>query len=254
LANYPTLGLAPVAEFAKAADASPATVLRFVAQIAFESYPDFQRQLRDELEERMKSPLQKGPPPARKGGDPDFLAHFAAQLSANMANTAARLPASEFEAVCARLADPRAACHLLGGRFTDAIAAYMTAHLRIVRPGVRKLDERAASRADQVLDVAAGDVAIILDIRRYDQNLLSMAKVIKARRASIILITDSWISPVSRYAKYVLPCSVDMGRTWDSSATLLMVAEAILARVTELSWDKASARIGAIEHLQRDPD
>ena len=41
-----------MAEFAQQAGASSATVLRFVSQLGYKSYPDFQRALREELEER----------------------------------------------------------------------------------------------------------------------------------------------------------------------------------------------------------
>lgn len=248
LADYPTLGLAPAAEFAELSHTSPATILRFVAQLGFESYPDFQRQLREELSERIKTPLEKtrAAKPAGKGS---FLPRFVKSIEDNLRETMQRLPDSEFEAVCARIADTRGACHLIGGRFTDAIASYMSAHLRVIRAGVRKLEDRPASRADQLLDVDAGDVVVIFDIRRYDADLVRLAKAAKDRRATVILITDTWISPASRYARHVLPCAVDVRRTWDSNAVLFSVCEAIIARITERSWSKAKARVEAKEVL-----
>jgi DNA-binding MurR/RpiR family transcriptional regulator len=250
LANYPTLALGPVADFAKASGASGATILRFVAQLGFDSYPDFQRRLREELEERIKSPLQK-PSPQKGKRQPAalYFSRFVEHASENMRETAAKLPQSEFEALAGRLADPRHGVHILGGRFTDAIAAYLTAHLRVVRPNVRHLEARASSAGDQLLDVKAGDCAVIFDIRRYDDGLLRLAMALKARRARVALITDSWISPVSRVAKYVLPCAIDIGRTWDSSASLFVASEALIARVTELCWDEAEARIKAREGM-----
>lgn len=248
LGDYPTLGLAPVAEFAASSHTSPATVLRFVAQLGFSSYPDFQRQLREELSERFKTPLEKTPA-AKAGGQGSFLPRFAKKVEDNLRETALRLPEAEFEAVCARIADSRSACHLSGGRFTDAIASYLTAHLRVVRAGVRKLEGRPASRADQLLDVNPRDVIIIFDIRRYDDDLVRLAKAAKDRRATVILITDTWISPASRYARHVLPCAVDVRSTWDSNAVLFSVSEAIIARVTERSWSKAKARVEAKEVL-----
>lgn len=248
LGSYPTLGLAPVAEFAQQAGASSATVLRFVAQLGYKSYPDFQRALRDEMEQRSKSPLQRSTSGAAKGaGDAQFLDHFIAQAVDNLRETAALIPASEFEAVCARLADDRRQCWLGGGRFSDFLAGYMAAHLRLIRPGVQRLDGRAASRADQLLDVRAGDVAVLFDVRRYDPALLELAGDLAARRAQIVLITDEWMSPVSRFAKLVLPARTEMGRTWDGNGALLTLVEAVLARTTELTWPTASTRMGAVE-------
>jgi hypothetical protein len=47
--------------------------------------------------------------------------------------------------------------------------------------------------------------------------------------------------------KYVLPCSVDVASVWDSSVLLFAIAEAIIARVTELNWAEAEKRIASKE-------
>lgn len=248
LSNYPTLGLAPVAEFAHHSGASAATVLRFVAQLGFKSYPDFQRSLREELEERAKSPLQRSLTAVRhETAIGNFLDDFFAQLVTNMQASVARIPTSEFEAASARLADLKRGCHIIGGRFTDAMASYMEAHLRLVRPGVRRLDGRPASRADQLLDIRPGDTVVIFDIRRYDADLMDVAGSLAARRASIVLVTDEWISPVSRHAKIVLPCRIAVDRTWDANTAIFALTEALIARTTELSWPSAEKRMGSVE-------
>lgn len=247
LGSYPTLGLAPVAEFAEQSGASSATVLRFVSQLGYKSYPDFQRALRDELEERSKSPLQRSPSAAHGKADANFLDRFVAQAADNLRGSAGLIPASEFEAVCEKLAEGRGSCYLAGGRFTDFLAGYMEAHLRLIRAGVRRLDGRPATRADQLIDVRAGDLAIIFDVRRYDASLLDVAADLAARRAQIVLVTDEWMSPVSRFAKLVLPCRTEMGRTWDANGALFTLVEAVLARTTELSWATASKRMGTLE-------
>jgi len=248
LGSYPTLGLSPVAEFAQQSGASSATVLRFVSQLGYKSYPDFQRALREELEQRSKSPLQRSHGSgAPSEGDQGFLDRFVTQAADNLRGSASLIPTSEFEAVCARLAENRGSCYLAGGRFTDFLAGYMEAHLRLVRQGVRRLDGRPATRADQLIDVKPGDLAIIFDVRRYDPSLVDVATELAARRAQIVLITDEWMSPVSRFAKLVLPCRTEVGRTWDANGSLFTLVEAIIARTTELSWPTASKRMGAIE-------
>ncbi|HEY0919508.1 MurR/RpiR family transcriptional regulator [Devosia sp.] len=248
LANYPTIGFAPVAEFSRQSGASAATALRFIAQLGYGSYAEFQRALRQELEERVKSPLQRSlARPPRPDHDADFLDRFVRQAVDNLLASAARIPSSEFEAVCARLADNKGACHLFGGRFTDAVAAYMEAHLRLIRPGVRRLEGRSASRSDQLLDVRAGDVAIVFDVRRYDPELAEAAAGLASRRVFVVLVTDAWISPVSRHAKIVLPCETAMDRIWDANVAVFAMVEAIIARTTELAWSTASKRIGSSE-------
>lgn len=247
LGNYPLLGLAPVAEFAAGAGVSAATIVRFVAQLGFKSYPDFQRALREELEERSKSPLQRGAALAAEPGEAPFLSAFFEQSARRLEGTAALISPGEFETVCRRLAETKRGCYLAGGRFTDFLAGYLEAHLRLIRPGIRRLDGRPATAADQLIDVKPGDLAILFDVRRYDPALLETAQTLSRRKAHIVLITDEWLSPIARHARYCLPCRTETGRTWDANAVLLALIEAMIARVTELGWKAASERIGALE-------
>lgn len=247
LGNYPLLGLAPVAEFAAGADVSAATIVRFVAQLGFKSYPDFQRALREELEERSKSPLQRGVTTSGHSGEAPYLSAFLAQSARRMEETAALISPGEFETVCRRLTETKRSCYLAGGRFTDFLAGYLEAHLRLIRPGIRRLDGRPATSADQLIDVKPGDLAILFDVRRYDPAMLEIAHTLSRRKAHIVLITDEWLSPIARHARYCLPCRTETGRTWDANAVLLGLVEAIIARVTELGWETASERIGALE-------
>jgi Transcriptional regulators len=246
LGNYPLLGLAPVADFAASAGVSPATIVRFVAQLGFKSYPDFQRALREELEERSKSPLQRGAL-ASLPAEGSFLADYLQQAAQRATDTVQLIPDWEFEAVCQKLAESKPRCFLAGGRFTDFLAGYFEAHLRVIRSGVTRLDGRRATRADQMIDVRPGDLAILFDVRRYDDDLLLAAAELARMRAHIVLVTDEWVSPISRHARHVLPCRTETRRTWDANGAILSLVEALIARTTELSWATASRRMGALE-------
>lgn len=251
LANYPSIGLSTIAELAKAAGTSSPTVLRFVTRLGFESYPEFQRALREDVQSQLMSPspLERGR--STRGiqpADPGLASNFA-RISENLEATLKALPESEFDAACELLADPKAGCYFLGGRFSDFIAGYMAAHLRIIRPQVHHFQGQTSTWNDQFLDIRPGDVAVLFDIRRYQADLLRLADLLTERRVRIILITDPWLSPIARSAKVVLPCQVESGRTWDSSVALMAVAEALIDRVSRDQWAHAQTRMQALEDI-----
>ncbi len=252
LARYPIAGLSSVAEFADLAGTSGPTVLRFVAKLGYQSYPEFQRALRSEIHESLMSPLDKD---RSDHGDtaavPSVLMEIFERVRANLADTARELSGSELDAACALLGDPKHQCYCLGGRFSDSVAAYMASHLRIVRPGVRRFEGQVSTWRDQILDVRSGDVAVIFDIRRYQEDLLEVAGLLSERKARIVLVTDQWLSPIARFAQVVLPCRIDIGRTWDSSAALLVVAEVMINRVTQDGWATSKDRIRKLEALAK---
>jgi len=248
LASYPLLGLETVSRFAAQAGVSAPTILRFVARLGFASYADFQRRLMAEVEARLLSPLEKADAGASAARHP--RAGFADAVAGNVAETFRRLPAGEFEAVAALLADPRRPLHLLGGRFTDALALYMTAHLRILRPNVGHLAGQRANWRDQLLDLGSRDVLFLIDIRRYQDDLVELAADAARRKVAVVLLTDQWLSPVARSARHVLPARVSAPSAWDSSVALLALIEALLADVTARRGPEARARIAAIETLR----
>jgi DNA-binding MurR/RpiR family transcriptional regulator len=251
LTNYPAAGLAPVAEFAERARVSAPTVLRFVAKLGFLGYPDFQRQLRGELEAQLASPLAK---PARKAGPRSpqrpFIDPFAEAAVANLQGTFRHLSEDDFSAIVELICDRRRSVHLLGGRFTDALARYLAAHLSLVRPDVRHVPSGIGVWRDRLLDIRRRDVVFVFDIRRYQEDVIAFARDAAARGAEMVLVTDQWISPLSRQAKHVLACRVAAPSRWDSSVALLAVVEALTAAATERLGEFARKRIEELERLR----
>jgi DNA-binding MurR/RpiR family transcriptional regulator len=182
----------------------------------------------------------------------DRLGRFAEAAIANIRETAANVPRGEFEAVVRVLADAGRHAHVLGGRFTDALAGYFCAHLRVLRPNVRGITGGRASWLDQLLDVGKRDAVILFDIRRYSTDLAAFAESAAERGATIILITDQWLSPISRSAKHVLPAHVAAPSIWDSSAGLVLIVEAVLAALARELGPTARDRLATIERLRRD--
>lgn len=253
LANYPVAGLETVAEFARRADVSAPTILRFVGRLGFAGYPEFQKQLRAELDAQYQTPLARTP--ARTGAPLDggaFLDSFGSAVVDNIATTFANLPAAEFDAVVALLASVRRRVFVVGGRFSDALAQYLAAHLRIVRPGVIHFAGQTDNWRDQLLDLGRKDVVVVFDIRRYQDSLLSLAAKAEDCGATIVLVTDQWLSPIARHAAHVLAARIAVPSNWDSSAAMLALVEALIAATTDRLWETASDRIAAVEHLRRD--
>ncbi|MFN8831139.1 MAG: MurR/RpiR family transcriptional regulator [Labrys sp. (in: a-proteobacteria)] len=246
LSNYPFAGLETVAQFASRAGVSAPSVLRFVARLGFGAYADFQKRLKDELEAQLKSPLAKPVMPTTSPAST-----FAAAVTANIAQTFDNLAPTEFEAIAALLADPRRRLHFVGGRFTEAIALYAVRHLRVVRPDVLLVEGQASTWRDQVIDFGKRDVLVAFDIRRYQDDVIQFCEEAADRGATIVLITDQWLSPIARCARHVMSARIDAPSNWDSSVAILALVEALIAAVTKSLWESAEARMKALETLRQ---
>jgi DNA-binding MurR/RpiR family transcriptional regulator len=250
LSNYPFAGLETVAQFASRAGVSAPSVLRFIARLGFSAYADFQRRLKEELEAQLQSPLMKRSPSSGAGAP---FSDFVQAVTTNLAQTFDALPPAEFEAIVALLSDTKRRLHGLGGRFTEPLALYAVRHLRVVRPDVSLLDGQAATWRDRVIDFGRRDILLVFDIRRYQEDVIELTEAASLRGATIVLFTDQWLSPTARFAKHVISARIAAPSSWDSTAALFAVVEALIASVTKRLWDVAEPRMKALEELRRRP-
>jgi DNA-binding MurR/RpiR family transcriptional regulator len=246
LADYPVAGLETVAGFGRAAGVSGPTILRMIAKLGFGSYGAFQATLRSELAARLATPLMKGGDTAGR----DHLGRFAAASIENIRATAANIAPDEFAAVARLLADGKRPVHVLGGRFTDPVADYLVAHLRVLRPGVRRITGGPMNWFDQLLDIGKRDIVVLFDIRRYADDLIDLAGKTSKRGATVVLFTDQWLSPISRVARHVLPARIVAPSVWDSASGVLLLVEALLSAAAAELGVEARERLSAVEELR----
>lgn len=250
VANYPLLGLKTVAEFAGQAGVSSPTILRFVARLGFQNYPEFQSALQDEVAARLQSPAARPlgtglAAPGQSGAPPLVEA-----MLENVHLTVRSIGSRHITEVAAMLAAPRAGIHLLGGRFTDALARYMASHLALVRPGIVHLAGQESVLRDRLVDLGKRDVLVVFDIRRYQESLLRVAEKAHGRGVQIVLMSDQWLSPIARFARHVLAARTGVPSPWDSSVALMVLCELLIAEVTRLLKAESARRLAALEALR----
>lgn len=248
IANYPVIGLKTVAEFSQGAGVSSPTILRFVARLGFQNYPEFQAALQDELAAQLQSPASRAglSQPSRKGRTP---ATVEATLE-NIRETFRHVSEKQIADIVALLAQPNADVFLIGGRFTDPVARYMAAHLTIIRPRVLHLVGQESNWRDRLIDMGKRDVVMIFDIRRYQESLLRFAEKAHQRGVHIVLVTDQWLSPIARFARHVVAGRTAVPSPWDSSAALFVFAEMLIGELTRRLESESARRIGEMEGLR----
>ncbi len=253
LADWPMAGLQSATDLARTTGVSTPTVLRLAARLGYASYPGFQKRLREELAAQLSSPLAKSaraPGSGARRGAARGGSEFAEAVIRNLRETFANLPPTELDEAGRLLADRRRRIHLVGGRFTDSLARYVSVQLRVLRPDVSHLQDQESNWQDQLLDMGRRDVLVVFDIRRYQPSLLRLAEGASARGARVVLVTDQWLSPIARVAAHLLPARVVVPSVLDSSAALLALGEALLAEVTRRDWAHSRRRMRDLERLR----
>lgn len=241
LSHFPMSALGSITTLARAADVSSPTIVRLVQKLGFKGWTEYQTALRSEVGKLLVAPL------SLEGQASHPLQAYAAQVVGNIESTLAQISAADVTGTAALLADLERRILVMGGRLTHAHADYMATLLRVIRADVAFIDDHLTDWQQALLDLRAGDVLVLFDIRRYEANAVLFAELACDQGAEVVLFTDRWLSPAAAHARHTLACQVEMPSAWDSTAALMLVVEAILAQVQGLLADEVQARLNRLE-------
>jgi DNA-binding MurR/RpiR family transcriptional regulator len=132
--------------------------------------------------------------------------------------------------------------HVLGLRKCASVAYLLAYLLRMVRPGVRHLIPASGMLADDLRDLADGDVFVALSIHRYTADTVRAIAAAKRRGLRTIALTDNAASPLVPHAD--VTCYVETG-----GVTLLRSLSAFVSLVQALATAVA-LRGGTTSHSE----
>lgn len=247
--HYPISVLGSITALAKAAHVSTPTVVRLVQKLGYKGYPDFQSVVRAEVEERLISPIAKHDRWAEGVPHTHILNRFADAVVGNLQATLGQIDHAEFDAVARLMAGKDRRIFAMGGRITHAMADYFVTHMKIIRRDVTLISDMSNAWPPALIDMAPGDVLLAFDIRRYENNVLSLVEIAADQGAEVVLITDQWVSPAAQRARYRLSAHIEAPSAWDSTVAIQVLVETLLAAVQTLVWDETQARMKRLEDL-----
>ncbi|MBV1904208.1 MAG: MurR/RpiR family transcriptional regulator [Marinosulfonomonas sp.] len=249
LENYPVSGLGPITAVAEAAKVSTPTVARMVQKLGFKGYGEFQSELREELKAQISGPIAKHDIWAEKAPVGHVLNRFTEAVIDNIRHSLGQIETESFDQACALIADTDRPLRIVGGRITHTMAEYLFLHMQVIRPNVTHIQSTSNAWPHYLLDVKEGDVLVVFDMRRYENNTLKLAEMAHQRGAKIILFTDQWRSPIHSFAEVVFSSRIVVPSAWDSAATTLLLVETIISAVQDLTWEETRDRMENLEDI-----
>jgi DNA-binding MurR/RpiR family transcriptional regulator len=249
LENYPVSGLGPLTELAEVAEVSVPTVARMVQKLGFKGYPEFQAELREELKAKVKNPIAKHDTWTEGAPSEHLLNRFTDAVIDNIRNTLGQIQPAQFDEACAMVGDARHHLYIVGGRITHTLAEYLFLHMQVIRPKITHIQSTSNTWPHHLLDVQEGDVFVIFDMRRYENNTLKLAELAHSKGARLILFTDQWRSPIHRLSHISFSSRIVVPSAWDSIATTLLLVETMISTVQNLNWGDTRDRMMELEDM-----
>ncbi|MEM7170559.1 MAG: MurR/RpiR family transcriptional regulator [Pseudomonadota bacterium] len=247
--NYPVSGLGSITTLAENAQVSTPTVVRMVRKLGFAGFPEFQAALKRELEAKISNPIAKHESWAENAPDEHPLNQFTEAVIDNIHQSLAQVDHEVFDRACGLLADPSRQVFIVGGRISRSLSDYFYMHLQMIRAGVHPINAANNNWPHSILDMKAEDVLVAIDMRRYENSTIKMAELAQERGVRLILFTDQWGSPVSKFADMSFSSKISVPSAWDSLVVTLLLMETMVADVQRRSWNNTRNRIEELEEI-----
>lgn len=245
--RYPISALGGIEDIAKRAEVSPPTVTRFAKRLGFDRFNDFQRAIRNEVQDSESSPLALFDRYHQRGTDDGILADLAASVARLEDDPAATAITQAVEIIAAT----RGRIYCIGGRWSSVAAQYLAFQLATMRGEVHALGPQASGLwVDRLCDVKRSDVLVLYDFRRYQDEMFAVAEIVRARGAKTVLVTDVDLSPVCELAEVTLPVAVATTSPLDTLAPAIAATDAVLASLVDVYKEQSSARMKLLEEVR----
>lgn len=251
LADFPMSGLGTATRLARLAGVSDPTVTRLMIKLGYSGFADFQQRVLAEVESRLHSPLLMMEAKRPGGSDAASALDYFRSVSDSLERTRTAVAAQAYTRVVKMLIEGKGDVLLLGGRFSRHIASMLAGYLMQFRSGVRDIGELAPPDFDLLIDLGKRDLLVVFDYRRYQSDVVRFARQARERGVSILLFTDTWLSPIAEHADQTMIASIEANSPFDTLATAVAQMEAVLAHALALHGGDMRKRMEDIEIIRR---
>lgn len=236
-----------VAELARRSATSGPTVVRVARKLGYDGYRELQAAAQAELGTAAELAPAAARIRATAAGRDDPLGRALAVEVDNVESTLRSADPQAFQAAVRLLTDRRRRILVVGGDAERGIASAFADQLAQLRDGVELLDGSPPRVAARVALAARNDVAVAVDVRRYDTWLLDAVATLRAAGAELVAVTDGPTSPLVRDAAAWFAVRAVGAGPFDSHVGTLALLHALVAGAADRLRAAAVDRLDRIE-------
>lgn len=247
LKHYDKAAFMTAAKLGISVGVSESTVVRFANELGFSGYPKLQKALQELIKNKLTT-VQ------RIELANDFISEENALkgvLKADMENIRATLEKinhKTFEDVVQNIFEAKK-IYIIGLRSSTALAEFLGFYLNVILDNVKVVAYGMSDIFEQMINVGEGDLVIGIGFPRYATKTIEALSFSQSRKAKVVAITDSLLSPLAAKADYSLIAQSNMASFVDSLVAPLSVINALIIAVGLREKEKISNTYSSLENI-----
>ncbi len=247
LNHYDKAAFMTAAKLGVSVGVSESTVVRFANQLGYEGYPELQKALQELIKNKLTTAQ-------RIELSNDFITSDNALKGVlksdieNIRNTMEKINYEAFENTVNSILNSKK-IYIVGLRSSAALADFLGFYLSLILDNVKIVSYGMSDIFEQMLTLGEEDCVIGIGFPRYAMRTVETLNYAKSRRADVVAITDSVLSPLATIADYTLVAESNMASFVDSLVAPLSVINALIIAVGLKEKDKISKTFNDLEQV-----
>lgn len=189
-------------ELAEICEVSEATVVRFVATIGYQGYSEFQQALKDFVNTGMSLPERVNLKGIKEPGLDRLHRGILEELN-NLKYMYETIDVETMNRFVEHL-DVSENIFITGSRLSYTFAYYLGWSLTKIRKGIHILKGSDSTTIDFLTNAPENSLVILTAATRYPNELIKLSKLVRRLGHTLLVLTDSSISPVIQFANLSL--------------------------------------------------
>ncbi|AAM24442.1 DNA-binding MurR/RpiR family transcriptional regulator [Caldanaerobacter subterraneus subsp. tengcongensis MB4] len=226
--NYEKAVFMTSKDIAKELKISESTVVRFASELGYNGFPELKTALQEFVKGKLTT-LQRLEI-TKESNEEKLLAEVLNLDIGSIKQTLNEVDVGTFKKVVDCILNARK-IYIVGLRTSTVIAEYMGFYLNLLRDNVIVVKRGVSDLFEQILRVEREDLVIGIGFPRYSRRTVDLLKYAKSQGATVIALTDSFISPLARIADEVLTAKNSIISFVDSLVAPLSLVNAIVVAV-----------------------
>ena len=227
---------------------SESTVVRFAIELGYDGYPDFQHSLREIIRNRLTS-FQRIEVTNNLIGEGNVLDKVLMSDAEKIRRTMEEIDHASFEAAIDRIVTANH-IYIIGVRSSSSLAGFLNYNFRMIFDNVKFVQTTSGSEMfEQIMRIREGDVMIAISFPRYSKRIINAVEYARSKKADVVALTDSKISPIASYADQLLIAQSDMASFVDSLVAPLSIINAMIVAVSRKKQDELTERLRTLEEV-----
>ena len=252
LKNYDKASFMTAAKLGDSVGVSESTVVRFAIELGFSGYPKLQKALQELIKNKLTS-VQRLELSNDYACEENVLRGVLKSDIENLRATLEKINLENFNSVIDEIFKAKTV-YIVGLRSSSAIAEFLGFYLRLIIKDVRVVAHNISNIFEQMINCDEGDLVIGIGFPRYALRTINGLEFAKERKAKVVAITDSNVSPLATVADYALIAQSNMASFVDSLVAPLSVINALIVAVGVREKDKITSTFYELEELWKNYD